>query len=167
MWYSNCVRAVSILSDDMQHASGEDTAATADLGRKMRALEQTEMFGALSRKQLRLLAFGARWYDAKKGDTVFLKNDPPTDGAFLVLEGNAGLYLPRDGQEDQLIATAGPGKLVGELGLIRNEPRALSMKADTDLRCLRIGAAEFLAVVENDAAMAFRLLQVVAKYVSN
>ncbi|MCB1339747.1 MAG: cyclic nucleotide-binding domain-containing protein [Pseudooceanicola sp.] len=161
------LRQGRIQGEDMIEASDEDTAASADLGRKMRALEQTEMFGALSRKQLRLLAFGARWYDAKKGDTVFLKNDPPTDGAFLVLEGNAGLYLPRDGQEDQLIATAGPGKLVGELGLIRNEPRALSMKADTDLRCLRIGAAEFLAVVENDAAMAFRLLQVVAKYVSN
>ncbi|GHF34480.1 hypothetical protein GCM10017056_02410 [Seohaeicola zhoushanensis] len=156
-----------IQSDDMSRTSGDDTAATADLARKMRALEQTEMFSTLNRKQLRLLAFGARWYDAKKGEVVFLKNDPPTDGAFLILEGEAGLYLPRDGEDDLLIATAGPGKLVGELGLIRNEPRALSMVADTDLRCLRIGAAEFLAVVENDAAMAFKLLQVVAKYVSN
>ncbi|MFC4669025.1 ABC transporter transmembrane domain-containing protein [Seohaeicola nanhaiensis] len=156
-----------ILSDDMDQSSEDDTAASADLGRKMRALEQTEMFSTLSRKQLRLLAFGARWYDAKKGEVVFLKNDPPTDGAFLVLEGEAGLYLPREGEDDLLIATAGPGKLVGELGLIRNEPRALSMVADTDLRCLRIGAAEFLGVVENDAAMAFKLLQVVAKYVSN
>ena len=63
--------------------------------------------------------------------------------------------------------TARPGTLVGELGLIRNEPRALSMVADTDIRCLRIGAKEFLAVVENDAATAFKLLQVVAGYVSN
>ena len=40
------------------------------------------------------------------------------------------------------------------------------MIAETDLKCLRIGAEEFLAVVENDAATAFRLLQVVAGYVS-
>ena len=98
---------------------------------------------------------------------VFLKDDEPTDGAYMMIEGEAGLYLPREGQEDQLIVTVGPGRLVGELGLIRKEPRALSMVAATDITCLRIGEEEFLAVVENDAATAFKLLQVVAGYVSN
>ncbi len=144
-----------------------DSAASADLARKVRALEQTDMFSTLNRKQLRLLAFGARWYSAPPGEVVFLKDDEPRDGAYMVLEGEAGLYLPREGQEDQLIAKVGPGTLVGELGLIRNEPRALTMKAETDLECLRIGAEEFLAVVENDAATAFKLLQVVSGYVKN
>ena len=98
---------------------------------------------------------------------VFLKDDQPTDGAYVVLEGEAGLYLPRSGEDDQLIITVGAGALVGELGLIRKEPRALSMVAETDLSCLRIGEEEFLAVVENDAATAFKLLQVIAGYVSN
>jgi hypothetical protein len=35
------------------------------------------------------------------------------------------------------------------------------------LTCLRIGAEEFLAVVENDASIAYKLLQVIAGYVSN
>jgi len=155
-----------IMSDDTHRADEGDTAAGADLARKLRALEQTPMFSTLNRKQLRLLAFGARWYEAMAGEVVFLKNDPPSDGAYLVLEGQAGMYLPKDGEPDQLIATAGPGTLVGELGLIRNEPRALSMVAESDLRCLRIGAKEFLAVVEHDATTAFKLLQVVAGYVS-
>ncbi len=149
-------------------AAGEgDSAASADLTRKLRALEQIDLFSTLNRKQLRLLAFGARWYEAPKGEVVFLKNDPPEDGAYLVLEGEAGLYLPQSEGPPKLIVTAGPGTLVGELGLIRNEPRALSMVADSDLKCLRIGAQEFLAVVENDAATAFKLLQVVSGYVSN
>lgn len=156
-----------VVSEETGDTGTEDGAASADLARKLRALEQIELFSTLNRKQLRLLAFGARWYEAKKGETVFLKNDPPTNGAYLVLEGEAGLYLPKEDEPDQLIVTAGPGTLVGELGLIRNEPRALSMVADTDITCLRIGAKEFLAVVENDAATAFKLLQVVAGYVSN
>ena len=41
------------------------------------------------------------------------------------------------------------------------------MVAESELKCLRIGAKEFLAVVENDAATAFKILQVVAGYVSN
>ncbi|MBL4768086.1 MAG: cyclic nucleotide-binding domain-containing protein [Rhodobacteraceae bacterium] len=157
-----------IVSDEHQEQSVDDSVASADLARKVRALEQTDMFSGLNRKQLRLLAFGARWYEAPAGEVVFLKDDDPTDGAYMILEGEAGLYLPKPGDEDdQLIATVGPGTLVGELGLIRNEPRALSMVAATELMCLRIGAEEFLAVVENDAATAFKLLQVVSGYVSN
>nr|WP_247743126.1 ABC transporter transmembrane domain-containing protein [Phaeobacter italicus] len=143
-----------------------DGAGSADLARKLRALEQTELFSGLNRRQMRLLAFGARWYTAKAGDSVFLKDDEASDGAYMVLEGEAGLYLPQEGA-DRLVAKVGPGRLVGELGLIRKEPRALSMLAETDLTCLRIGEEEFLAVVENDAATAFKLLQVVAGYVSN
>ena len=41
------------------------------------------------------------------------------------------------------------------------------MIAETELSCLRIGEEEFLAVVETDAATAFKLLQVIAGYVSN
>ncbi len=161
------LRQGRMVSDESKEQTGTDTAASADLARKVRALEQTDMFSTLNRKQLRLLAFGARWYKAEPGEVVFFKDDEATDGAYMVLEGEAGLYLPREGREDQLITTVGPGKLVGELGLIRNEPRALTMKAETQLECLRIGAEEFLAVVENDAATAFKLLQVVAGYVSS
>ena len=144
-----------------------DSEVGADLARKVDALSGTPMFAGLKRKQLRLLAFGARWYDAQPGDYVFHKNDDPTDGAFMVIEGEADLVLPaEDGGEERLIATVGKGALVGELSLIRGEPRALDMRARSALTCLRIGEEEFMAVVENDAATAFRLLQVVAGYVN-
>lgn len=144
-----------------------DSTASADLSRKLKALQQTELFSGLNRRELRLLAFGARWYEAPAGEYVFRKDDNASDGAYMVLEGQAGLYLPRQDGTERLISTVGAGKLVGELGLIRDEPRALDMKAETELLCLRIGAKEFLAVVENDAATAFKLLQVVASYVSS
>ncbi|WP_282120775.1 cyclic nucleotide-binding domain-containing protein [Ruegeria atlantica] len=161
------IRQGRVVSDEGPADVEEDSAASADLSRKLRALEQTPLFSGLDRRQLRLLAFGARWFDAKAGEVVFLKDDQPTDGAYVVLDGEAGLYLPQTDGVDQLIATVGPGALVGELGLIRKEPRALSMIAETELSCLRIGEEEFLAVVENDAATAFKLLQVIAGYVSN
>lgn len=161
------IRQGRVISDEGDVTVEEDSAASADLARKLRALEQTPLFSGLDRRQLRLLAFGARWYDAKPGEVVFLKDDQPTDGAYVVLEGEAGLYLPQMEGPDQLITKVGPGALVGELGLIRKEPRALSMIAETELSCLRIGEEEFLAVVENDAATAFKLLQVIAGYVSH
>ncbi|MCR9127808.1 MAG: ABC transporter transmembrane domain-containing protein [Rhodobacteraceae bacterium] len=161
------LRQGRFVTDETDDTGTEDSAASADLIRKLRALEKTDLFAGLDRKQLRLLAFGGRWYRAAAGEVVFYKNDPPKDGVYMVIDGEAGLYLPRQDEDDLEIARVGPGKLVGELGLIRNVPRALTMKAETDLTCLRIGAEEFLAVVENDAATAYKLLQVVAGYVSN
>ncbi|MEL7090438.1 MAG: ABC transporter transmembrane domain-containing protein [Pseudomonadota bacterium] len=144
-----------------------DSEVGADLARKVDALSQTPLFAGLKRKQLRLLAFGARWYDAGQGDYVFHKSDDASDGAYMILEGEADLILPAtDETDERLIATVGPGALVGELGLIRREPRALDMRAISPLKCLRIGEEEFIAVVENDAATAFRLLQVIAGYVN-
>ncbi|MDK3017190.1 ABC transporter transmembrane domain-containing protein [Pseudodonghicola sp. IC7] len=161
------LRQGRIVSEGAGEGADQDSGASADLARKLRALEQTPLFSGLNRKQLRLLAFGARWYHAGAGEVIFLKGDQPKDGAYMVIEGEAGLYLPREGGESRLISRVGPGTLVGELGLIRKVPRALSMVAETELTCLRIGEEEFLAVVENDAATAFKLLQVVAGYVSS
>ncbi|MFV1592579.1 ABC transporter transmembrane domain-containing protein [Phaeobacter sp. JH20_36] len=161
------LRQGRLVSDTPAADAVSDGAGSADLARKLRALEQTELFSELNRRQLRLLAFGARWYTAKAGDTVFLKDDEASDGAYMILEGEAGLYLPQEGDDSRLVAKVGAGRLVGELGLIRKEPRALSMIAESELTCLRIGEEEFLAVVENDAATAFKLLQVVAGYVSS
>ncbi|MEE4189778.1 MAG: cyclic nucleotide-binding domain-containing protein [Roseobacter sp.] len=143
---------------------GEDSPATLDLQRKVRALEATDLFSGLSRKQLRLLAFGAKWFTAAPGDVIFSKGDDPTDGAYMILSGTSKIYNPLPDGSEAPVAEVGPGRLVGELGLIRNVPRALSMRAETEVEALRLGAEEFLAVVENDAATSFKLLQVVAGY---
>ncbi|MEP5731703.1 MAG: ABC transporter transmembrane domain-containing protein [Sulfitobacter sp.] len=156
---------VSALGIDV--AADEDSTVSADLARKLRALEQTDLFANLARKQLRLLAFGARWYHASAGEYVFRKDDDPSSGAYLVVEGEADLLLPVKDEDDLLITSSGPGQLVGELGVIRNVPRALDMRAAKDLTCLRIGAEEFLDVVGSDARTAYKLLQVVSGYVSS
>jgi hypothetical protein len=145
----------------------EDTenAASADLRRKMRALTSADMFAGLSRRQMRLLAFGAQWHQQKAGEFVFHKGDDPADGAYVILEGTAGLGFSTPSGGMQEVAEAGAGTLVGELALLRKEKRALDMYAKTDMEMLRLGEIEFMAVVENDAATAFRILQTVSGYV--
>ncbi|WP_227271573.1 cyclic nucleotide-binding domain-containing protein [Roseobacter weihaiensis] len=155
-----------MLAAESPRDTADDSAAAADLQRKVRALEATEMFSGLDRKQLRLLAFGSKWFHAEAGEVIFNQNDDPTDGAYMILSGSAQLCKPAPDGTEKLVTTVGPGTLVGELGLIRNVPRALTMRAGTDVAALRLGAEEFLAVVENDAATSFKLLQVVAGYTS-
>lgn len=158
------IRQGRMITEETAEHGEQDGAALADLLRKRRALEGTPMFSGLSRKQLRLLAFGAKWFTASAGEVVFNQNDAPSDGAYVILAGSAELYKPNAGAQEIHVSTVGPGGLVGELGLIGNVSRVLSMRAETDLEALRLGAEEFLAVVEHDAATSFKLLQVVAGY---
>lgn len=157
-----------IVRPDMPDLSPEDNAVSADLTRKLTLLQRTDLFSGLDRKQLRLLAFGARWYNAPAGTLVFSMGDAATDGAYLIAEGEAEMFKPGDDAAgDTVLAKAVKGTLVGELGLIRNEPRALSMRATTNLKALRLGTETFLSVVEHDAATAYKVLQVVAGYVAH
>ncbi|MCO4823960.1 MAG: cyclic nucleotide-binding domain-containing protein [Amylibacter sp.] len=115
---------------------------------------------------MRLLAFSARWFEKTAGDVVFTKGEDPSDGAYLILDGEADFYLPVPDKEDQHIRTLGPGAMVGELALILDEPRSLSMKARTNISGLRIGGEEFLVVLQNDPQTAFNMLQVVTRYLT-
>ncbi len=154
-----------ILFEADQPADEDSGTISADQTNKMRVLKKTDLFNGLGRKQLRLLAFAARWHTTKAGEYLFYKNDDPSSGAYLIIKGKADLLMPQSVGEDTIVSVVGPGALVGELGLIRNAPRALDMRAATELTSLRIGAEEFLAVVENDAATAYNILKVVAGYI--
>ncbi len=47
-----------------------------DLAIKLQASEQTEFFVDLNRKQMRLLAFSARWFEKSAGDCVYQRRRP-------------------------------------------------------------------------------------------
>ena len=145
---------------------GEDavqTPETSDLQRKLQALRRAPLFRELSRQQLRLLAFSARWVTFKSGSYVFRKNDLP-DGAFLIYEGNVALIERTETGEEAFAIYPTEGTLVGELGLIRNDPRRLDMRADSDITLLRIEADDFLSILETDARTGFKLIQSLIGY---
>lgn len=143
-----------------------ETTLSSDLASRVLALEQTVFFGGVDRKQLRLLAFSAQQFDLPAGQVVFNQGDDPFDGVYLVQKGEAEFFAPTEGGGERLIRTAGPGSLVGELALILGEPRTLTMRARTDISGLRIGGDEFITVLQNDAQTTYKLMQLIAGYLS-
>lgn len=138
-----------------------DAGGSEELRRKQHIIANTELFSRMDRKNQRLLAFSAQWYDAKAGQKIFTAGQN-ADAAYLCLSGSAQLRWPESDAISRPIATVEPGRLIGDLSIILDEKRALDLVATTDARFLRIGAREFRAVVENDPAVAVCLLQVVA-----
>jgi ABC-type multidrug transport system fused ATPase/permease subunit len=143
-----------------------DVTAKADLNRKLDAIAKVELFANLDRRNQRLLAFSAQWYKVKSGQLIFAKGQT-ADAAYICVQGKAGLYWHEEGLSDRQIAEINPGRLIGDLALIVGEPRPLDLRALEESLFLRIGAAEFRAIVENDAAVATSLLKTVAGHLNN
>ncbi|MEO0623474.1 MAG: ABC transporter transmembrane domain-containing protein [Pseudomonadota bacterium] len=133
------------------------------LEKKLRELEKVSLFSGLKRSQLRLLAFSARWFSAVEGQAIFRQNDPP-DGAYLLVSGEAELRWPDLDDTAGVVTAVEPGRLIGDLSVIRNTPRPFDMVATQPIKGLRIGAEELRTIIENDAAVACSLLQTVSGY---
>jgi putative ABC transport system ATP-binding protein len=144
-------------------ASGQSGAA--DLSRKLSAIADTPLFANLDARNQRLLAFSAQWFDAEAGQMIF-SHDQAADAAYLCLKGRAELRWPDSAPSDAALSVIEPGRLIGDLAVITREPRALDLVSTTQTSFLRIGAEEFRAVIENDAAVALGLLQTVAGYLN-
>ena len=143
----------------------QDVGAQQDLYRKLEVVSKTELFGGLDRKQQRLLAFSAQWFNAKAGQVIFAAKQE-ADAAYLCVTGLAGLYWPMESGNSRLIAEIAPGRLIGDLSVIQNELRPLDLIAIEDCMFLRISAIELLAVIENDAMVAASLLRSVGGHLT-
>ncbi len=143
----------------------EDEDGAADLQRKIRAISKSELFKQLDARNQRLLAFAAQWYKADAGQRVFSMGDKP-DAAYLCVSGQGVLSYSDDDDNDYHVATAEPGRLLGDLAIILNEPRQLHFSAATDAVFLRIGAKEFRSVVESDSGVLLSLLKTVSGHLT-
>ena len=144
----------------------QDSDSRQDLNQKIKEIAKTELFGGLERKYQRLLAFGAQWYKAVPGQTIFALGEE-ADAAYLCIKGLAKLYWVADDGERRLVSDITPGRLIGDLSVILNEKRPLDLVAAEDSVFLRIGSNELKAVIENDAIVASSLMRTVAGHLTN
>lgn len=135
--------------------------ASDDFSRRMNILAGTELFGRLSARNQRLLAYSAQWYDAAPGQVVF-SHDQPADAVYLCLSGRAELRWPGSDPGSAPVSFVRPGRLIGDLAVITRERRFLDLVATEATSFLRIGAEEFRAVIESDASVAMALLETMA-----
>ena len=149
-----------------RQAELQDADANQDLNRKLAVVARTDLFAKLDLRQQRLLAFSAQWYKAEAGKVIFAMQQE-ADAAYLCVKGRAGLYWPTSFGENRLITEITPGRLIGDLAVIENEPRRHDLIAKEDCVFLRIGATELLSVIENDAKVAASLLRSVAGHLNS
>jgi CRP-like cAMP-binding protein len=121
-------------------------------------LNQVDLFGGLSQRQLKRLAarFTERRFTA--GATIVRQGAMSGVGFFVVTDGEASVTV--DGREVERI---GPGGHFGELALVAERERAATVTAESALTCLEIPIWDFRDFVKGDPDVAWKLLEHVVR----
>src|SRR5437764_6266818 len=121
-------------------------------------LAQIPLFEGLSHGELERIgrSFKERRFSA--GDTVAAEGTGGV-GFFVIGEGTAAVDVHGEQR-----GTLGPGDYFGEIALIDDQARrTATIRAETDLTCYGLTSWDFRPLVETNAEIAWKLLQVMAK----
>ena len=119
---------------------------------KIELLSHVQMFSSLNKKELGLIARSADVITVKPGTEIVTQGTPGHE-FYLVVSGRA--IVRRNGRK---IATLGPGQYFGELALLDRGPRSATVIAETEVELAIISQREFLAVLNQVPAVAYKLL---------
>jgi CRP/FNR family cyclic AMP-dependent transcriptional regulator len=92
----------------------------------------------------------------REGEVLWRQGDEPREMLFIV-DGAVSASLDLPGDRTVEIGRAGPGEIVGELGLLDGQRHAMSVHATQTTTLLALGRLDFMALLAGRHAPAFAL----------
>jgi CRP/FNR family transcriptional regulator, cyclic AMP receptor protein len=120
-------------------------------------IRQVPLFSDLDKRELQGLASTMKERNFDPGDTVATEGSTGI-GFFIIDEGEATVSV--HGED---VNTLKHGDYFGEVALIDDGARTATITAKTPLKCYGITSWEFRPLVEQNAALAWKMLQTMAK----
>lgn len=108
-------------------------------------LTQMPIFEGIDPSKLKLIAFGGRRIDCLAGEELFAQGSAP-DSVYVILDGEVDV-VREDGGKRTTLARLGRGQLIGEIGVLCDQPRNATIVAAIDTTVLRIEGDVFLDFV--------------------
>lgn len=115
-------------------------------------LSSIDIFSGLSKKELAQIGRLMSAIRIASGKEI-IKEGAVGREAFIIVEGDASVW--RNGK---LIASVGPGAVLGEMALLANTPRTATVRAETDMIVEVLNRSEFVALLEDSPKVALKLL---------
>ena len=109
---------------------------------KLDRLAQVGLFRGLSRRELEHVAEIVDEVEVRPGRKLATEGEP-AHTAYVIVSGVAAISV--DGQK---VGMAGPGEMVGEMGLIDGGTRAATVTAETDMDVYIIEPGRFRALLD-------------------
>ena len=124
-------------------------------------LAASPLFAHVPPARLSSLVSGGARRRYRAGSYLFLEGDE-ADSVHCVLRGRVQIESPRDDGRTHLRAIVGPGRLLGELGVLAAIPRTSGALALDDAVTLRIPGEPFALFVRSEPAAAGAMLRALA-----
>ena len=115
------------------------------LDNEVTSLKQVPLFREIETSRLKLLAFTSERVHFEPGQRFFSRGDE-SDAAYLILEGAADVSI--DGPTGPVrLARLGMNALIGEMGILADQPRSATVTADDATIALRIDRSVFMELL--------------------
>jgi len=120
-------------------------------------IKKVPLFSGLSDRELKQISQSMKERTFGAGDTVTQEGKGGI-GFFVIADGTAKVSI---GGTD--VRTFGPGDYFGEVALIADIDRTATITAESELTCYGMTSWDFRPLVEGNAAIAWKMLQVMAE----
>ena len=120
-------------------------------------IKRVPLFSDLDNRELKQIAQSMKERTFNAGQTV-TEEGKGGIGFFVIADGTAKVSI---GGEQ--VRTFSAGDYFGEIGLIADMDRTATITAESDLRCYGMTSWDFRPLVESNASIAWKMLQVMAQ----
>lgn len=125
-----------------------------ELSLRIKTLKKVELFSQMSDQELNALAERLKYYPFAKGNIITKQGDARSHWLYIIISGEAEVYLSLENGERRVVTTLGHGNFFGEMGLMTGAPRSASVIAKSDVECYRLDKEVFEEVMQARPAIA-------------
>lgn len=125
-------------------------------------LAENELFKGLSPEQLASFAGIAREQSFEPGQQAY-EAGAAGDSLYVIAQGEFVVRVTDDAGDEVDVATLKPGSYFGEMEIIGGMNRTAAVVSEGEGRCYRFEAAELLALLKRDAALAAHFYRQVSR----
>jgi CRP-like cAMP-binding protein len=125
-------------------------------------LAKVPLFSQLGRRDLRQLGQSAVERHYKAGETIVEEGEKAVT-FFILIDGKAEIVRGAGSPHAHRLSEIGPDGFFGEMGLLDGEPRAATVKALEDCKCLVLSCWDFIAELRSNPHMAVAMLPVLSR----
>ena len=138
---------LSVEEQSIQYVKYNEKRAEAlhqrELALRHRTLRQIELFVQLTDAELQTLADHLKYVPYVSGDVIARQGEASEHCLFIIIRGEAEVFLPGQNGESRVLNVLAPGDFFGEMSLLTGSPRVASVVARTDLECYRLDKVSF------------------------
>ncbi|MBX5457410.1 MAG: cyclic nucleotide-binding domain-containing protein [Thermogemmatispora sp.] len=126
-------------------------------------LKKVSLFSGLSDRELKEIARSAQERHYSAGTVLFHQGDTGT-GLYIITAGRVRILQANDpDRAEEVIGTAGPGEVLGEMALLDDLPRSASVVAEEETTAILLPIWEFRTVLRRQPEIALKLLSVLSR----